>query len=265
MPGKLKRKKTEPVPVAADLVPLLLDALLGGARPTAVVPAIVAVERASFRVSADAVQQWLASLEGRTDLDAEGLLSAYFLTKKQQPTALAASDILPAAVRASAREKTRLPANQGLFEDVDWDDVPDDLRWELLSEGVGDAARADQVGGSLGSAHDVLPLLLEHVLPTLLPGSIDRLAWWTQAAARQVSELGTDVNLGDEAASMALAWVEDACRSDSLDDLLRLVAVLRDAPRYGCIESPDACLKWAQEALRAALPEPARRKKGRSK
>jgi len=258
MPVKPRKKKSEPVPTAADLVQLLLDALLGGARPTAVVNAIVAAERAATPLSAEAVQAWLASLDRRTDLDADVLLDAYFLTRELQPTAIAAEDLLPAAITAAAREKTPLPADMELFEDVDWDDVPSELRWDLLNEGVGDAA----AGRPSGRAHEVLPLLLEHVLPTLLSASIDRLEWWMQAAASQVSKLDTDINLGDEAASTALAWVEDACRSDKLDELLRLVAVLRAAPQYGCIESPDACLRWAQDALRAALPEPTSRKKG---
>lgn len=249
------RARKAPAPTPEQVVQDLVDIAVKGEDPGAAARAIVAARRIGVEPSADQLKAWLKRFE-------TGSTASYRSLKLAVTTLEDADVLIEALMAAAAGERTAPPADAPWLDGFDWPNVPEEYRWTFLKVAIDDAANASQVSGDDDApVFAVLGAYLEHVLPTLIPDPVDRLAWWLERARSVSHNRDTDINFGEEARSIADEWIDQASKGD-LPTLLRIADILQ-RPVSGATGPVDKALDRIYARLRDAIPPtgPSRRRR----
>jgi hypothetical protein len=239
------RQPQASAPSPDKIVDRLLDIAMKGEDPGAAARAIEAARRFGRGPTDDQLNSWLKRIEkaGR----------ASYRSLRIAITTLEEADVLvEALIAAAAKEGIAPPADKPWLDGFDWTNVPEEYRWTFLKAAIADAANASQVSGDDDASFAILGAYLEHVLPTLVPDPVDRLAWWLESARTVSRSRDSDINFGEEVRSIAADWIDEAANGE-LPTLLRLADHLQ-RPVWGATAPIEKTLERLYERIRDSLP-----------
>jgi hypothetical protein len=250
------RQPQASAPSPDEIVDRLLDIAMKGEDPGAAARAIEAARRFGRGPTDDQLNAWLKRFEKAGRASYRSLLMAI--------TTLEEADVLvDALLAAAAKEGIAPPADKPWLGGFDWAKVAEEYRWTFLEAAIDDAANACQVSIDDDASFVILGAYLEHVLPTLVPDPVDRLAWWLERARTVSESRSTDINFGEEAQSIAADWIHHVAANDDLRTLLRLAEILQ-RPVWGATPPIEKTLEHLYKRIRDALPPAQKRGRRRA-